>query len=148
MCIRDSVITNIGVLTDTGSSMNITKLNVPIKMEQSVRQYLTYTAVDVPKVTMINGKKSTNIVNLVDVRQRFGGNIQFFRKESKYLGLSTTQFTLYKLLPFLSRSGPPTSIFPDQFDTLQDVMNLDMPGAYIYLDPTDHGYQDFRRGRH
>ena len=117
-------------------------------MEQSVRQYLTYTAVDVPKVKMINGKKSTNIVNLVDVRQRFGGNIQFFRKESKYLGLSTTQFTLYKLLPFLSRSGPPTSIFPDQFDTLQDVMNLDMPGAYIYLDPTDHGYQDFRRGRH
>ena len=73
----NSVITNIGVLTDTGSSMNITCLNVLIKMKQSVRQYLTYTAVDTPKVTMINGKKSTNIVNLnivnlVDVRQRFG----------------------------------------------------------------------------
>ena len=68
----DSVITNIGELSDTGSSMNITSLNVLIKMEQSVRQYLTYTAVDTLKVTMINGKKSTNIVNLVDVRQRFG----------------------------------------------------------------------------
>ena len=144
----DSVITNIGVLTDTGSAMNITRLNVPIKMEQSVRQYLTYTAVDTPKVTMINGNKSTNIVNLVDIRQRFGGNIRFYRKESKYLGLSTTQFTLFKLLPYLSRSGPPTSIFPEQFDTLQDVMHLDTAGAYLYLDPTDHDYQDFRRGRH
>ena len=143
----DSVITNIGVLhsvEDPCTSMNITSLNVPIRMEQSVRQYLVSTVVDPPKVTMINGKRNNNVANMVDIRQRFGGNIQMYRKESKYLGRSTTQFTLYKMLPYLYRSGRPASIFPDQFDTLQDVIHLD--NAYVYMDPTDPDYQDFRRG--
>ena len=93
---------------------------------------------------MINGKKTNNTANMVGVRQRFGGNIQMYCKESKYLGRSTTQFTLYKMLPYLYRSGRPTSIFPDQFDTLQDVIHLD--NAYVYRNPTDPDSQDFRRG--
>jgi hypothetical protein len=79
----DSVITNIGVLEsliDPCTFMNITSLNVPIKMEQSVRRYLDDVAVDSPKVFMINGKRSNNVANLIDVRQRFGGNIQIYRK--------------------------------------------------------------------
>ena len=149
----DSVITNIGVLNvllDPCSSMNITSLNVPIRMEQSVRQYLVSTVVDSPKLAMINGKKTNNIANMVDIRQRFGGNIQMYRKESKYLGRSTTQFTLYKMLPYLYRSGRPQSIFPEQFETLNDVMTCDVSGQYLYLDPTDPDYQDqyqdFRMG--
>ena len=143
----DSVITNIGVLhsiEDPCTSMNITSMNVPIRMEQSVRQYLVSTVVDSPKLSMINGKKTSNIANMVDIRQRFGGNIQMYRKESKYLGRSTTQFTLYKMLPYLYRSGRPKSIFPDQFETLKDVIHLD--NAYIFMDPTDPDYQDFCRG--
>ena len=124
--------------------MNITSLNVPIRMEQSVRQYLVTTVLDPPKLAAINGKKTSNIANMIDVRQRFGGNIQIYRKESKYLGRSTTQFTLYKMLPYLYRSERPTSIFPDQFDTLKDVIHLD--NAYMYFDPTDPDYQDFCRG--
>ncbi|OEU07145.1 hypothetical protein FRACYDRAFT_251618 [Fragilariopsis cylindrus CCMP1102] len=125
----DSVITNIGILgsiEDPCTSMNITSLNVPIRMEQSVRQYLVSTVVDPPKLAAINGKKTNNIANMVDIRQRFGGNIQMYRKESKYLGRSTTQFTLYKMLPYLYRSGRPKSIFPDQFETLNDVMTCDI----------------------
>ena len=119
-------------------------------MEQSVRQYLVSTVVDSPKLAMINGKKTNNIANMVDIRQRFGGNIQMYRKESKYLGRSTTQFTLYKMLPYLYRSGRPQSIFPEQFETLNDVMTCDVSGQYLYLDPTDPDYQDqyqdFRMG--
>ena len=69
-----------------------------------------------------------------------------YRKESKYLGRSTTQFTLYKMLPYLYRSGRPKSIFPDQFETLNDVMTCDISNEYMYFDPTDPDYQDFRRG--
>ncbi|OEU05647.1 hypothetical protein FRACYDRAFT_258761, partial [Fragilariopsis cylindrus CCMP1102] len=57
----DSVITNIGdlnVLLDPCASMNITSLNVPIRMEQSVRQYLVTTVLDPPKLAAINGKKT------------------------------------------------------------------------------------------
>jgi hypothetical protein len=141
----DSVITNIGVLDsmlDPCASTNITSLNVPIKMEQSVRRYLDDVAVDPPKVFMINGKKSQNVANLIDVRRRFGGNIQIYRKETQYLGMSSTKFTLYKLTPFFHKmqQGIPPTIFPDKFDNLRDAFHMDIEGAYLYIDPTDHEY--------
>jgi hypothetical protein len=148
----DSVITNIGVLDsmlDPYTSMNITSSTVPIKMEQSVRRYLDDVATDPPKFFMINGKKSKNVANLIDVRRRFGGNIQIYRKETQYLGMSSTKFTLYKLIPFFHKMQQeiPSTLFPDKFDNLRDVFSMDIAGAYLYLDPTDPEYQDFCRGR-
>jgi hypothetical protein len=69
------------------------------------------------------------------VRQRFGGSIEIIRKEDMYLGMSNTKFTLYKLAPYFNRAGVPGGT--DKFDTLKDVINLNIPGAYLYLDPTD-----------
>jgi hypothetical protein len=68
------------------------------------------------------------------VRQRFGGTIDIIRKEDMYLGMSSTKFTLYKLAPYFNRAGVPGGF--DKFDTLRDVFELDIPGAYLYHDPT------------
>jgi hypothetical protein len=137
----ESVITNIvalSVLLDSGASMNVTKLRVPIKMEQSVRRYLDDMCTDDSKPYMINEQRIKNIAHLVDVRQRFGGSIEIIRKEDMYLGGSNTKFTLYKLTPYFNRAGVPGGA--DEFDTLKDVINLNIPGAYLYLDPTDDDY--------
>jgi hypothetical protein len=92
---------------------------------------------------------------MINVRQRFGGSIEIVRKEDFYLGGSNTKFTLYKLAPYFNRAGVPGGI--DKFDTLNDVITMDIPGAYlhydkyVYRDPTDDEYsnfytQDFHQG--
>jgi hypothetical protein len=95
----DSIIDNIQeVRLDTGASNsfynnpNISKLRVPIRMEQSVRRYLDDIILDVPKSTGINGRPSQNIATMIDVRQRFGGSVQIIRKEDLCLGMSNTRY--------------------------------------------------------
>ena len=111
-------------------------------MEQSVVRYLDDITLGVPKSLSINGRPSSNIAHMIDVRQRFGGSIEIVRKEDLYLGGSTTKFTLYKLAPYFNRAGTPGG--PDKLDNLRDVMTLDIPGAYLYYDPTDEEFQPIR----
>ena len=141
----DTVIDNIDdlkVLLDSGATVNITSTRVNLKMEQSVVRYLDDITLGVPKSLSINGRPSSNIAHMIDVRQRFGGSIEIVRKEDLYLGGSTTKFTLYKLAPYFNRAGTPGG--PDKLDNLRDVMTLDIPGAYLYYDPTDEEFQPIR----
>jgi hypothetical protein len=154
----DTIIDNIGdlnVLLDSGSNVNITRTRVPLKMEQSVRRYLDDVVLEVSRSLSIDGRPSRNITHMINVRQRFGGSIEIVRKEDCYLGGSNTKFTLYKLAPYFNRAGVPGGI--DEFDTLNDVITMDIPGAhlhydeYVYRDPTDDEYsnfytQDFHQG--
>jgi hypothetical protein len=151
----DSVIDNIHQL-DSGATNsfynnpNITKLRVPIRMEQSVRRYLDDIVLDAPKVTGIMNRPSQNIATMIDVRQRFSGTIQSIRKEDMYLGMSNTRFTLYRLSPYFNRAGIPGGT--DKFNTLCDAFTNDIPGAFLYFDHTDTNHrdytehQDFHRG--
>jgi hypothetical protein len=148
----DSVIDNIHqVAIDSGAAnsfykhSNITKLCVPIQMEQSVRRYLDDINLGAPKLKSIMGWPSKNISTMIDVRQRFGGSIQILQEEDMCLGMSNTRLKLYRLAPYFNRAGVPGGT--DEFNTLRDVFTCNIPSAYMYLDPTDSDYQDFRRGR-
>ena len=141
----DTVIDNIDdlkVLLDSGATVNITSTRLNLKMEQSVVRYLDDVTLGVPRSLSINGRPSSNIAHMIDVRQRFGGSIEIVRREDLYLGGSTTKFTLYKLAPYFNRAGVPGG--PDKLDNLRDVMTLDIPGAYLYYDPTDAEFQPIR----
>jgi hypothetical protein len=152
----DSVIDNIQQL-DSGAANsfynnpNTTKLRVPIRMEQSVRRYLDDIVLDVPKVTGIMNPPLQNIATMIDVRQRFSGTIQIIRKEDMCLGKSNTRFSLYQLSPYFNQAGIPGGT--DKFNTLRDVFTNDIPGTFLYFDPTDTDHQDytdcqdFHRGR-
>jgi hypothetical protein len=148
----DSVIDNMHqVAIDSGAAnsfykhSNITKMRVPIQMEQSVRRYLDNINLGAPKLKAIMGRPSKNIATMIDVRQRFSGSIQIIRKEDMCLGMPNTRLTLYRSAPYFNRAGVPGG--PDEFNTLRDVFACDIPSAYMYLDPTDGDYQDFCRGR-
>jgi hypothetical protein len=148
----DTIIDNIHQVTaDSGATNgfykhpNITKLRVPIRMEQLVRRYLDDIVLDAPKLTGIMGRPSQNIATMIDIRQRFSGSIQIIRKEDMFLGMSNTRFTLYRLAPYFNRVGIAGG--NDTFDTLRDVFNCDIPRTFLYFDPTDDDYQDFPRGR-
>jgi hypothetical protein len=94
----DTIIDNIGnlnVLLDSGSTVNITKTRVPLKMEQSVRRYHDDIVLEAPISLSIDRKPSRNITHMINVRQRFGGSIEIVRKEDFFLGGSNTKFTLY-----------------------------------------------------
>jgi hypothetical protein len=141
----DTVIDNIDdlkVLLDSGATVNITSTRVVLKMEQSVVRYLDDVVLGVPKSLSIGGRSSTNIAHMIDVRQRFGGAIEIVRKEDLYLGGSNTKFTLYKLAPYFNRAGIPGGV--DKLRNLRDVMTLDIPGAYLFFDPTDEQYTPIR----
>jgi hypothetical protein len=103
-------------------------------MEQSVRRYLDNIVKEVPKPGTINGQRVQNTAHLVDIRQRFSGMINITRKEDMYLGMSNTKFTLYKMAPYFNRAGVPDGA--DKFDTLCDVLTFNVPGSYVYYDPT------------
>jgi hypothetical protein len=68
-----------------------------------------------------------------------------------YLGMSNTQSTLYRLSPYFNRAGIAGGT--DKFNTLRDAFTNDIPGAFLYFDPTDTDHQDyterqdFHRGR-
>jgi hypothetical protein len=138
----DTVIDNIDdlkVLLDSGATVNIISTRVTLKMEQSVVRYLDDVVLGVPRLLSIDGRPSRNIAHMIDVRQRFGGSVEIVRKEDLYLGGSNTKFTLYKLAPYFNRAGVLGG--PDKLDNLRDVMALDIPGAYLYYDPTDEDFQ-------
>jgi hypothetical protein len=137
----DTVIDNIDnlkVLLDSGATVNITSTRVVLKMEQSVVRHIDEVALGIPKSLSINGRPSKNIAHMIDVRQRFGGSVEIVRKEDLYLGGSNTMFTLYKLAPYFNRARVPGGA--DKLSSLRDVMTLDIPGAYLYFDPTDGEY--------
>jgi hypothetical protein len=60
---------------------------------------------------------------------------KIFRKEDLYLGGSNTKFTLYKLAPYFNRAG--VSDGAEVVNDLRDVIKCNVPGAYLYYDPTD-----------
>jgi hypothetical protein len=141
----ETVIDNIDdlkVLLDSGATVNITSTRVVLKMEQSVVRYLYDVILGVPKSLSIGGRPSRNVAHMLDVRRRFGGSIEIIRKEVLYLGGSNTKFTLFKLAPYFNRAGIPGG--PDKLKNLRDVMTLDIPGAYLYYDPTDDDFQPIR----
>jgi hypothetical protein len=145
----DTVIDNIDylkVLLDSGSTANITSTRVSLKMEQSLCRYLDNVVLEVPKSLSIGGKQSRNIARMIDVRQRFGGSIEIVCKEDLYLGGSNTKFTLYKLAPYFNRAGVPNG--GDKLNSLRDVMSLNIPGAYLYFDPTDEDWSPMRPSTH
>jgi hypothetical protein len=114
-------------------------------MEQSVRRYLDDIILDVPKSTGINGRPSQNITTMIDVCQRFGGTVQVIRKEDMCIGMSNTRFTLYRLSQYFNRAGLPGRA--DTFANLCEAFKCDIPGSFLYFDPTEDDYQDFHQGR-